>query len=100
MKRVYCIFESMSNSYSVPEDWNYTATNYEDQFIEVYDNYPAAVQSIRDWAFAETAEEDATYRRSDKTSEEFCIVDKNSPFSNDDKIWKKRVVKSILLKSS
>lgn len=100
MKRVYVVFESMSDFHSLPEDWNYAATNYEDEFIEVYDNFPAAVKSIREWALAETAEDDVTYRRSDKSSEEFCIIDKSSPYSNEDKIWKKRVVKSTLLKSS
>lgn len=95
------IFESMMSHYcSLPVDLNNAATNYENKFIEVYDNFPAAVRSIREWALAETAEDDVTYRRSDKTSEEFCIIDKNSPYSNEDKIWKKRVIKSVLLKSS
>lgn len=69
MKRVYVVFESMSDSHSLPEDWDYATTNYEDEFIEVYDNFPAAVRSIREWALAETAEDDVTYRRSDKSSE-------------------------------
>ena len=90
MKRVYMVFESMSDCHSLPEDWNYAATNYENKFIDVYDNYQAAVQSIREWALAETAEDDVTYRRSDKSS----------PYSNEDKIWKKRPIESTLLKSS
>ncbi len=99
MKRVYVVFESSSDSYwnEVLDDWFYLQKNYEDRFIDVYESYPAAVQSIREWAKSFS---NVVHRRSDSAFEEVVLIDENSPYSNEDKIWLKREVKSTLLKSS
>lgn len=97
MKRVYVVFESSSDSVSDIHDWYWATHNYEDYFIEVYDNYPTAIQSIREWALQQ---ENVVNRRSEKSSEEVLLNVKDSPYSNDETMWLKREVKSTLLKSS
>lgn len=101
MKRVYVIFESRYDSWTEPKTsddwWEYASRNYEDKFIDVYDNYQSATQNIKDWAEYMDGVLD---RRSEKLSETLTILDGESPYSYDDSITIKREIKSVLLKSS
>ena len=91
------MFESSSDSCTDYYDWTFAAYNYEDKFIEVYDNYQAAVQSIKEWA---EQQENIISRKSNKDSEEVRINASYSPYSYEDVIWRKREIRSTLLKSS
>ena len=101
MKRVYVIFESRYDSWIEPrtsdEWWEYSSRNYEDKFVDVYDNYQAAHESIRNWA---KYMDSVMNRKSGKSSEELTILATESPYSNEDTITIKREIKSVLLKSS
>lgn len=97
MKRVYVIFEDRHEGGGPfleeyePLKW------YENKFVDVYDNLPAAIESIRQWA---DCQQNVAYRNSGKASEELAILDRTCPYNNDTQIFMARVVKSTLLKSS
>lgn len=97
MKRVYVIFEDRHEGDGpFLEDYN-PLKWYEDKFIEVYDNLPAAIESIRQWA---ECQQNTRYRNSGKTSEELTVLDNTCPYNNETMIFLRRVIKSTLLKSS
>ena len=97
MKRVYVVFESSSDNCTDYCDWIFATYNYEDKFIEVYDNYQAAVQSIKEWA---EQQENVISRKSNKDSEEVRSNTPHNLYFNEDVIWRKREIRSTLLKSS
>lgn len=92
MKRVYCVFETSHDNY----DWVNAVYNYEGRFIDVYDNYQAAVLSIKDWADHHL---NIVERSSGKSYEEVVFKDIN-PYTDDYRIHMRREIKSVLLKSS
>ena len=89
MKRVYVVFEDRYSE----DEWG----THERKFIDVYDNPQAAVESIRIWAESQL---NVANRKSDKMSEYLTILNKTSPYSNEEKIIVKRYIESTLLKSS
>ena len=97
MKRVYAVFETRYEGDGPYLDEYSPLRWYEDKFIDVYDNFPAAIESIRVWA---EDQENAISRKTDRTTEELILLDKTSPYNNETKILVKRVVRSTLLKSS
>lgn len=98
MKRVYVVFESMSNSWSSPGDYDYV--DYDHKFIDVYDNFPAARDSITKWA---ESQQNVVGRHTDRTFEEITSTPGETPYDVDAKdlfIYSKRFITSTLLKSS
>lgn len=99
MKRVYCVFEtSHDNAVYNEYGWSYAVYNYEDRFIDVYDNYQAAVLSIKYWADHHS---DIVERRSGDHYESIDIKE-TWLISPDFKynVTMRREIKSVLLKSS
>lgn len=96
MKRVYCVFETCHDTYYNECDWSYAAYNYEDKFIEVYDNYQAAVLSVKDWADHHSH----IVERSSGRSYEEVVFKEINPYNDDYRIHMRREIKSTLLKSS
>lgn len=96
MKRVYCVFETSHDNADYNDDWAYVTHNYEDRFIDVYDNYQAAVSSIKDWADHHSY----IIERSSGKSYEEVVFKEHDPYTNDYRIHIRREIKSVLLKSS
>ena len=109
MKRVYVVFQSSSNTWSYPGDYDYDDDNYEDHFIEVYDNFGAAINSIRKWANSMARCNTILSRLANECSEEISIVPADpEDFENNKSYFEGRELKliisrrveSVLLKSS
>ena len=96
MKRIYVVFEDHHEGGCGPFS-DYICDWYDDKFIEVYDNFQAAMASIRNWA---DAQNNVVSRKSDRTSEELTVKNMTDPYSNDAKTHMRRFIVSTLLKSS
>ena len=99
MKRVYMVFEDKHCGSNGP-DWDWIGPPwdwYDDKFVEVFDNFPAAVASIRNWAESQSNVEKRTSARD---SEELIVVSDADPYVTESYGCIKRTIKSTLLKSS
>lgn len=100
MKRVYMVFED-KHCEKNGSDWDWIGILpwdwYDDKFIEVFDNFPAAVASIRNWAESQSNVEKRTSARD---SEELIFRSDVDPYTTEAYGYIKRTIKSTLLKSS
>lgn len=98
MKRVYIVLEDKhGGEYGLALKDEDFRDGYDGKLVDVYDNFPAARNSIRIWAESYSY---TTHKSNTRVSETIMIIDKNSPYSNDDKIFMTRYIVSTLLKSS
>lgn len=58
-KYVYVIFESKSDNWSTPGDYDYGENNYHDKIIGVFDSYEYARDRLSDWRKSMMKRDDA-----------------------------------------